>query len=107
MNKRKTYKIKIGYRVFKLRFVKRVDAQDSQGECDYIKGLIRIKSSLSGEELYNTIMHEINHAILYDRGLNLSDKTDERIVLAFTNGYHDFFQSNIDFHESLVDLIVG
>lgn len=106
MNKRKTHKVKIGYRVYKLKFVKKIDAADSHGECDYIKGIIKIKSALEGDELYNTIMHEINHAILYDRGINMSEKTDERIVMAFTNGYHDFFQSNIDFHEQLTELLL-
>src|ERR1043165_6410452 len=94
--------VRIGYRNYGLKFVARVDKENSMGECDYEKGVIKIRKDLTGIELANTIAHEINHAILHDRGVNLSYEDDELVVMSITNGQAAFLKDNPAFCRMLI-----
>ena len=107
-NKRET--VRIGYREYTISFVKRFTDGDHIGECEnpakhtHAKGKIRIKAGQEPVEKANTIMHEINHAIAYTYGLNLSDDMEERVVTAFTNGLIAFIRDNPKFVIKLLRL---
>ncbi len=105
MKKSKSYTLKIGYRDYTLRFVKKVDPQDSHGDTDYTKGVIRVSRALKGTELANTILHEVNHGVLDDKGLKLEYDLDEQVVHAMTNGQIAFIKDNADFFRMLLDLL--
>lgn len=95
--------VHIGYRNYDIVFVKKIDGEKSHGECIYPKhpmhgkGKIRILKGQDGIEKSNTILHEIFHAIARDKGLELSDAMEERIVCAFTNGLVAFIKDNPKF----------
>lgn len=105
MKKSKRYTIKIGYRDYTLRFVKKVDKEDSHGDTDYKKGVLRINRSLKGVELANTILHEVNHAVLDDKGVNLEFNLDEQVVQGMTNGQIAFIVDNVEFFKMLMGLL--
>lgn len=106
-------RIKIGYKEYVLKFVKKIDDQDGQGECttiwwsnhDHPTGTIRIKKGQAGVEKANTILHEIGHAIIASQSPKISDKLEEHIVNSFTNGLVAFIKDNPKFFSQIVDLI--
>lgn len=99
--------IKIGYKKWRMLFVNRVDADDSSGECDFETATIKICKRLTGIELASTIIHEINHAILHDRGVDLKPKDDELVVTAITNGSIAMLKDNPALMRMLLTLIDG
>jgi hypothetical protein len=105
VKKSKRYTIKIGYRDYTLRFVKKVDKEDSHGDTDYKKGVLRINRSLKGVELCNTILHEVNHAVLDDKGIALEFSLDEQVVQGMTNGQIAFIIDNPEFFRLLLELM--
>jgi hypothetical protein len=105
MKKSRTYKLKIGYREYTLRFVKRVDKDDSHGDTDYTKGVLQINRKLRGSELANTILHEACHAMMYDRGISLDEKLEEQIVMAITNAQVAFIKDNPSVFKELMSLM--
>lgn len=101
-------KLKIGYKVYSFLLVKRIDKKKSLGSCylpsnhRHAKGHIRVVKGLSPVEQANTTLHEIMHAIAYDKGLELPNKLEERIVCAFANGLIGFARDNPRFFMRLV-----
>ena len=56
-------------------------------------------------ELANTILHEVNHAILDDKGVNLEFALDEQVVQGMTNGQIAFIKDNPDLFRMLLELM--
>lgn len=101
--------VKIGYKDFTIRMASNLP--DCVGDCtfpasDHLKGKIRIQRGMAGVEKANTVLHEILHAICYTQGLQLSEKTEERVVFAMTNGLIQFIRDNPRFALRLIDLAV-
>lgn len=104
--------VKIGYKDFDIIFINKIDKGKSIGECvlpssehKLSKGKIRIAKGQDGIEKANTILHEILHAICYVKGLELTDKLEERIVCAITNGIVGFIKDNPKYALKLFKLI--
>jgi len=106
MKTNKSHVLKIGYRSVPLKFVKKIDSNGTFGEYDWEKGLIRVRKGLTEREKANTILHELNHAILNDFEVKLGDDTEERIVYAFTNGLMAFAINNKKFFNDLMKLVL-
>lgn len=98
-------KIRIGYRDFTIRFVDKVDAEGSLGDCEKNTGKIRVMKGMDGAEKANVVLHEITHAIIHAQGLDLSEKTEEKVVLAIANGMISFMRDNPRFMGRLLRLL--
>lgn len=101
----KSGKIRIGYRDIRIAFVRKVDAENSMGDFEDELGRIRIRKGLDDVEKANTILHEILHALCSVQGLHLSDKMEERIALAISNGMIDFMRENPRFITKIMKLL--
>lgn len=64
------------------------------GECHTEKSLIKVWKYQSPEELANTLLHEVGHAILWSQGVHLSESQEEKIVYAYTNGLCGLIRDN-------------
>ena len=82
--------VKVGYRDIELHFVqpefKTDNMTESYGEYRPREGVILIQHDLCGQELANTLWHEIKHAAVYVSGLNqangpLKEDDHEEIVV--------------------------
>jgi hypothetical protein len=111
MRTTKPYDLKVGYKNYILRFADKLPGDKTMGDCTYpsqhnhTKGVIRIIKGLEPVEKGNTILHEILHAIFMDKGLELEDKLEERIVLATANGLVAFIRDNPEFAKQLLKLL--
>ncbi len=101
--KKRRIRLKIGYRDYILRYVKRLSSRKIIGECekltrrDLSDGKIWVKSDLDDIERLNTEWHEIGHAICSTQGIDMSDKVEERFVHAYTNGQIQFMKENKEY----------
>ena len=82
--------VKVGYRDIELHFVqpefKTDNMTESYGEYHPREGVILIQHDLCGQELANTLWHELKHAAVYVSGLNqangpLKEDDHEEIVV--------------------------
>jgi len=89
--------VRIGYRTYKVKMVKRVDKEDSYGSCATHSGVIKIRAGQSPDEKANTIIHEILHGIWHDKVLGMSDNTEEKVVTALSNGLIALMRNNPKF----------
>ncbi len=91
--------VRVGFRDYAISFRKKL-AGGAIGLCDKLtkhdheKGQIHVLKGLNDIEKANTVLHEIFHAIYTERGVNLSDKQEEQVVTAMTNGLIDFIRDN-------------
>lgn len=106
----KAAKLKIGYRDFTLRFLKKINKGEELGLCTYpskrvkCKGQISIAKGMDDAEKANTILHEILHAICYTQGLDLPVAEEERVVNSLSNGLIAFIRDNPRFTLQLLKL---
>ena len=78
---------------YKIKYVDKVNDEDGWGQIDNSTTTIRINSSLSKQNIYNTLLHEITHCLLYKLGKpKLSSKED--FVEAFSNAIFDTLSRN-------------
>lgn len=90
-------KIMVMGKTIDIKYVKKVDKQDSMGECNGPERLIKIRDSLQGEQLDDTILHEIIHQIIYlsGQGEHLTDEQEEGLVLAISTGLLPLIKLNL------------
>lgn len=86
--------LKIGYRKFTLRFIRKIDDGGYLGCTDKQMGRIRVEKGLPPDEKANTVLHEILHGIWHTQALDYSAVTEERIVTALANGLTGFVRDN-------------
>ena len=74
VNKNLPSSVKIGYRNIQIKYVrpdfKSDDMTESYGEYRAREGLILLQHDLCGQEMANSLWHEIKHAAVYVSGLN-------------------------------------
>lgn len=71
-----------------------VDGKECGGECDYDKCRIRISdATIGGGRVPVTLMHEIVHAMLFERGL-YEEADNEGLVEAISKGIVYLFSHN-------------
>ena len=96
--------MRIGYKDVKIKYVrpdyKKWQMTDCFGEYDYRQNVIQIQHDLCGQEIANTIFHEIMHAAVQVAGLNQEkaplEKTEdeEAVVNQLTNVMMGVFRDN-------------
>ena len=89
-NKNLPSSVKIGYRNIQIKYVrpdfKSDDMTESYGEYRAREGVILLQHDLCGQEMANSLWHEIKHAAVYVSGLNqangpLKEDDAEEIVV--------------------------
>lgn len=95
--------IKVGWKDLKIEYVdptfKKYNA-DYWGQFVARKGLIEVQREAQGDDLANTLLHEVLHAIVYTASLNAEggaleeDKHEEQVVNSITNHLMGVFKDN-------------
>jgi len=96
--------IKVGYKDIKIDYVqpdfKFDDMTDAYGQYKAREALIQIQYNLEGQEMANTMFHEVLHAVVYGSGLNQAngplsgDDAEELTVNQITNYCMGIFRDN-------------
>jgi hypothetical protein len=71
------------------------------------KEILVIDSRVKGLRLFNTIMHELFHIIIFYAGINVNDRGEEPIAQAVGDGYAKIFKQNPHLWDILTKLIKG
>ena len=96
--------VRIGYKDVKIRYVrpdyKKWEMTDCFGEYDYRQNIIQVQHDLCGQEIANTLFHEIMHAAVQVAGLNQEKaplekpEFEEAVVNQLTNVMMGVFRDN-------------
>jgi len=95
--------IKVGWKDLKIEYVDptfKKNNADFWGQFVARKGLIEIQREAQGDDLANTLLHEVLHAIVYSSSLNSEggaleeDKHEEQVVNSVTNHLMAVFKDN-------------
>ena len=96
--------VKVGYKDIKIKYVrpdfKKWELTDCFGEYDYRQNVIQVQHDLCGQEMANTIFHEIMHAAVQISGLNQEKAAlekpefEEAVVNQLTNVMMGVFRDN-------------
>ena len=94
--------VKVGWNTVKLSFVEPSFIKESDCFGQYISRecKIEIQKELEGDQLINTILHEIIHCIIYNSSLNqdggplTDDKSEEQVTNSITNWLLNVFWDN-------------
>jgi len=93
--------LKIGYATIAVNEVAAIEKDYDYGEFDSTKKTITINKELNQTDKINTLIHEIFHAILWERGvadsggiLDQKEKEEENIVNCLGNGFVQLIQDN-------------
>jgi len=94
--------VKVGWNTVKLSFVEPSFIKESDCFGQYISRecKIEIQKELEGDQLINTILHEIIHCIIYNSSLNqdggplTDDKSEEQVTNSITNWLLNVFWEN-------------
>jgi len=101
--------VKVGWNTVKLSFVDPSFIKESDCFGQYLSRecKIEIQKELEGDQLINTVLHEIIHCIIYNSSLNqdggplTDDKSEEQVTNSITNWLLNVFWEN----PWLVDLL--
>ena len=104
VNKSLPSSVKIGYRNIQIKYVrpdfKSDDMTESYGEYRAREGVILLHHDLCGQEMANSLWHEIKHAAVYVSGLNQAngplkeDDAEEIVVNNLSNFEIGIFVDN-------------
>ena len=94
--------VKVGWNTVSLSFVDPSFIKESDCFGQYLSSecKIEIQKELSGDQLINTILHEIIHCIIYNSSLNqdggplTDDKSEEQVTNSITNWLLNVFWDN-------------
>lgn len=73
------------------------DENKAFGMCHYEKPLIEFDRTQSPEELIDTILHEVSHAIICEYNIKINRKAEEVLVTRLANGLSDLCINNPEF----------
>jgi len=79
--------IKVGRHKYKLQFVAKMpkEGKDCDGLCDLTNRVIYIKESLSYTEVFNTLVHEVLHAVAEEYNIKLTHKAVYQLEAALSD----------------------
>jgi len=88
--------IKIGYRDYKIKNLDSIVSKCNEINGQFLAsdGMIALSSTEDNISHANTLIHEILHAIVYQWGIELDDKDEERICNTIANGLTTVFIDN-------------
>ena len=97
-------KVRVGYKDIKIKYIrpdyKKWEMTDCFGEYDYRQNIIQVQHDLCGQEIANTLFHEIMHAAVQVSGLNQEKaplekpEFEEAVVNQLTNVMMGVFRDN-------------
>lgn len=92
----KNKEVKIGYKKYKILNLDSVSARTNEinGQFFAQDGIIALSSTEDSVSHANTLLHEILHAIVYQWGIELDDKEEEKICNTLANGLTTVFVDN-------------
>ena len=96
--------IKYGKRKIKVQYVL---LKDCFGLYDPNLHTLQIDKRLKGMRLFNTLMHELFHIIIYYAGININERGEEPVAVAVGNGYEKVFKQNEKLWGILTRLLYG
>ena len=88
--------IKIGYKNYKIKSLDSIVSKCNEINGQFLAsdGMIALSSTEDNISHANTLIHEILHAIVYQWGIELDDKEEERICNTIANGLTTVFVDN-------------
>ena len=88
--------IKIGYREYKIKNLDSIVSRCNEINGQFLAsdGVIALSSTEDNISHANTLIHEILHAIIYQWGIDLDDKEEEKICNTIANGLTTVFVDN-------------
>ena len=101
---KKIQSIRYGRRKIKLKFEK---LKGLDGYFQTEKNLLVIHNELNGIDLFNTIIHEFFHIIMFYENINVNERGEEPIAIAVGNGYTKIFTQNPELFKKITKLIKG
>jgi len=81
------------------------DLEDCYGMYDPNIHVLYIDQNLKDERLFNTIMHELFHIIIYNEKIDVNKKGEEPIAQAVGDGYTRIFKQNPNLWDILKDCL--
>ena len=69
------------------------------------KHLLVIYKNLKGIDLFNTIIHEFFHMIMFYEKINVNNRGEEPVAIAVGNGFTKIFKQNKNLFKQLYKLI--
>ena len=96
--------IKYGNRKIKVEYVL---LNKLYGEFDPNQHTLKIDKRISGMVLFNTLIHELFHIIIYYAGINVNERGEEPIAVAVGDGYEKVFRQNKKLWGQLTRLLYG
>jgi len=88
--------IKIGYRDYKIKNLDSIVSRCNEINGQFLAsdGVIALSSTEDNISHANTLIHEVLHAIVYQWGIELGDKEEEKICNTLANGLTTVFVDN-------------
>ena len=88
--------IKIGYRNYKIKNLDSIVSKCNEINGQFLAsdGMIALSSTEDDISHTNTLIHEIFHAIVYQWGIELDDKEEEKICNTLANGLTTVYVDN-------------
>ena len=88
--------IKIGYREYKIKNLDSIVSRCNEINGQFLAsdGVIALSSTEDNISHANTLIHEVFHAIIYQGGIDLDDKEEEKICNTIANGLTTVFVDN-------------
>ena len=83
--------IKYGKRKIKIHYE---IPKDYLGLYDPNLQILQLDKRLKGLKLFNTLIHELFHIIMYNEGIDVNTKGEEPIAVAVGNGFEKIFKAN-------------
>jgi len=96
--------IKYGNRKIKVSYVL---LNKCYGEFDPNTHHLKLDKRISGMTLFNTLMHELFHIIIFYAKINVNERGEEPIAMAVGNGYEKVFKQNQKLWGILTRLLYG
>ena len=103
-------KIRIGYRDFQVEVWDHLNAVSANrfGECDRNLGIIRVDVVSEPQNVCNTLLHEILHAVRHQQQLENDDhEQEERVVTVMANALSQVLRDNPGIHDIICFKTVG
>lgn len=96
MKVRRPRKIKVAETAYKtlMRSETWSDKKNLYGQIHFDKKTIELAKNQDEEELVDTFLHELAHAIFHEHNIDINNKLEEEIVTKLANGLTQFFKDN-------------
>lgn len=79
--------------------------KDLDGYFETNEHLLVIDKNLKNIDLFNTIIHEFFHIIMFYEKINVNDRGEEPIAIAVGNGFTKIFKQNPKLLKQLIKLM--